>query len=128
MEKADEMYVRVLPSLSVWDMRDTGEKYYSDAHAVLYLVDSSDLSRMADSRRTLRALARSKDLEGAPLLVAVNKQDKVVAGENGGDGEDVVGFYSTADVVRPTLHTLTYFCVHQPMSIAVRMMLSHHHE
>ena len=73
---------------------------------------------MADSRRTLRALARSKDLEGAPLLVAVNKQDKLTAAENGGGGggdEDVMGFYTTADVVRSTLHTLT--C--EPVSVAM---------
>ena len=75
---------------------------------------------MADSRRTLRALAKSKDLEGAPLLVAVNKQDKLAAAENveGGD-EDVVGFYTTADVVRPTLYTLTNFCVHECVSVAL---------
>ena len=64
-------------TLAQQNLRGIWEKYYPDAHAVLFLIDSNDIGRMDDARRCLHSVARNKDLDGAPLLVAVNKQDKL---------------------------------------------------
>ena len=68
--------------LVFWDLggasnlRSLWEKYYSDAHALLYIVDASDPLRMDESRDVLRQLLNTPDLSGIPVLVFANKQDK----------------------------------------------------
>ncbi|XP_050545050.1 ADP-ribosylation factor-related protein 1-like isoform X2 [Daktulosphaira vitifoliae] len=59
-------------SLNFWDLGGQSElqslwdKYYSECHAVIYIVDSSDRDRMDESKRTFA---------GIPLLILANKQD-----------------------------------------------------
>lgn len=55
---------------SIWD------KYFEEAHSVVYVVDSSDPSRLEENRSALRGIIGSKDLEAAPVLVVANKQDR----------------------------------------------------
>ena len=50
-------------------------RYYTEAHALLYVVDASDPLRMDESRDVLRSLLATPDLTGIPLLVLANKQD-----------------------------------------------------
>ncbi|KAL2550389.1 GTP-binding protein 1 [Forsythia ovata] len=67
--------------LVFWDLggqpglRSIWEKYYEEAHAVVYVVDAACLSRFEDSKSALEKVLRHEDLQGAPLLILANKQD-----------------------------------------------------
>lgn len=43
--------------------------------AVIYVIDSADLERVAEARDELNAILASEELRGVPLLVFANKQD-----------------------------------------------------
>lgn len=55
---------------SIWD------KYYKESHAILFVVDSADSNRFQEAKDALERVLSHKELAGAPLLVAANKQDK----------------------------------------------------
>ncbi|KAG6422580.1 hypothetical protein SASPL_119158 [Salvia splendens] len=67
--------------LVFWDLggqpglRSIWEKYYEEAHAVVYVIDASCQSRFEDSKSALEKVLRHEDLQGAPLLILANKQD-----------------------------------------------------
>ncbi|GAA0143692.1 hypothetical protein LIER_04310 [Lithospermum erythrorhizon] len=67
--------------LVFWDLggqpglRSIWEKYYEEAHAVIYVVDAACPSKFEDSKLALERVLRHEDLQGAPLLVLANKQD-----------------------------------------------------
>lgn len=67
--------------LIFWDLggqlglRTIWEKYYEEAHAVLYVVDSVSKTRFEDTKSTLEKVLRHPDLQGAPVLIFANKQD-----------------------------------------------------
>lgn len=67
--------------LIFWDLggqlglRTIWEKYYEEAHAVLYVVDSVSKTRFEDTKSTLEKVLRHPDLQGAPILIFANKQD-----------------------------------------------------
>lgn len=67
--------------LIFWDLggqlglRTIWEKYYEEAHAVLYVVDSVSRTRLEDTKSALEKVLRHPDLHGAPMLVFANKQD-----------------------------------------------------
>ncbi|KAK9141480.1 hypothetical protein Scep_008637 [Stephania cephalantha] len=67
--------------LIFWDLggqvglRTIWEKYYEEAHAVIYVIDASCPSRFEDSKSALEKVLRHPDLQGAPLLILANKQD-----------------------------------------------------
>jgi ADP-ribosylation factor related protein 1 len=67
--------------LIFWDLggqatlRTIWEKYYSEAHGLVYVVDAADAQRLDESRTTLHQLLSHTDLCGIPLLVLANKQD-----------------------------------------------------
>lgn len=67
--------------LIFWDLggsnalRSLWEKYYSEAQALLYVVDATDASRLDESRDVLRSLLAHPELRGIPVLVFANKQD-----------------------------------------------------
>jgi ADP-ribosylation factor related protein 1 len=74
--------VEVLNSkLVFWDLggqlglRSIWEKYYEEAHAVVFVVDATCPSRFEDSKSALEKVLRHEDLRGAPLLILANKQD-----------------------------------------------------
>lgn len=64
-----------------WDLggqvglRTIWEKYYEEAHAVIYVIDAACPSRFEDSKSALEKLLRHEDLIGAPVLILANKQD-----------------------------------------------------
>ncbi|KAJ2499995.1 Rho-type gtpase-activating protein [Coemansia sp. RSA 1972] len=58
------------------DLRYIWTSYYTDAHALVFVVDSSDLPRMDEASRVLRELAQCAELECVPVLVVANKVDK----------------------------------------------------
>lgn len=55
---------------SIWD------KYYKESHAVVFVLDSSEPTRFAEARDALERVLSSAELQGAPVLLAANKQDK----------------------------------------------------
>ncbi|XP_042505736.1 ADP-ribosylation factor-related protein 1 isoform X1 [Macadamia integrifolia] len=67
--------------LVFWDLggqiglRTIWEKYYEEAHAVIYVIDAACPSRFEDSKSALEKVLRHPDLQGAPLLILANKQD-----------------------------------------------------
>lgn len=67
--------------LVFWDLggqlglRSIWEKYYEEAHAVVFVIDAASPSRFEDSKSALEKVLRNDDLQGAPLLVLANKQD-----------------------------------------------------
>ncbi|KAL9237292.1 hypothetical protein vseg_011860 [Gypsophila vaccaria] len=103
LEKLKEMYLkleglphdRIVPTVGLnigrieiastklvfWDLggqlglRSIWEKYYEEAHAVIYVVDANTPSRFEDSKSALEKVLRHHDLQGAPLLILANKQD-----------------------------------------------------
>ncbi|GBG66233.1 hypothetical protein CBR_g57836 [Chara braunii] len=67
--------------LIFWDLggqlglRTIWDKYYEDAHAVLYVIDATNNGRFDDSKNALDRVLRNDDLAGAPVLIVANKQD-----------------------------------------------------
>ncbi|KAL2341243.1 hypothetical protein Fmac_009183 [Flemingia macrophylla] len=67
--------------LVFWDLggqpglRSIWEKYYEEAHAVVFVIDASCPSRFEDAKSALEKVLRHEDLQGAPLLILANKQD-----------------------------------------------------
>jgi len=64
-----------------WDLggqvslRVLWDKYFSDAHAVVYVIDAADGKRLEESRKEIEKLLVDPDLLDAPLLIMANKQD-----------------------------------------------------
>ncbi|KAJ3694634.1 hypothetical protein LUZ60_000011 [Juncus effusus] len=68
--------------LVFWDLggqiglRTIWEKYYEEAHAIVYVIDASSSSaQFEDAKSALEKILRHEDLRGAPLLILANKQD-----------------------------------------------------
>ncbi len=68
-----------------WDLggqaslRVLWDKYYSESHAVVWIVDSADRNRLGEAAREIERIARDKDLKEAPIIVLANKQDRADA-------------------------------------------------
>eukprot|EP00949_MAST-11_sp_MAST-11-sp1_P001553 g1553.t1 len=50
-------------------------KYYPTIHAVIWVCDAADASKLEESRRTLHEHLKEPRLAGKPILVFANKQD-----------------------------------------------------
>uniref|UniRef100_A0A8C8SNI1 ADP ribosylation factor like GTPase 13A n=1 Tax=Pelusios castaneus TaxID=367368 RepID=A0A8C8SNI1_9SAUR len=57
-------------------LRATWRNHYSDAHGIIFVLDSSDVLRMEEAKRTLGRLLAHPRILGKPLLLLANKQDK----------------------------------------------------
>ncbi|KAM0951592.1 putative small GTP-binding protein [Dioscorea sansibarensis] len=68
-------------SLNVWDVggqktiRSYWRNYFEQTDGLVWVVDSSDVRRLADCRMELHNLLKEERLSGASLLVFANKQD-----------------------------------------------------
>lgn len=75
--KLDVSRVRFL----FWDLggqaslRVLWDKYFSEAHAVVWVVDATDPGRFDEISRELVKVASDSALSGAPLILLANKQD-----------------------------------------------------
>eukprot|EP00112_Aurelia_sp_Birch-Aquarium-sp1_P000211 Seg1018.13 transcript_id=Seg1018.13/GoldUCD/mRNA.D3Y31 product="ADP-ribosylation factor-related protein 1" protein_id=Seg1018.13/GoldUCD/D3Y31 len=58
------------------DLQSLWDKYYTDSHGVMYVLDSSDKTRMDESLSVLENTFLDDNLDGVPLLMLANKQDK----------------------------------------------------
>ena len=71
--------------LIMWDLggqpglRNIWDKYYSDCHAILFVVDASKPERFDEAKMALDKPLGSRDTFGAPLLVMANKCDDQTA-------------------------------------------------
>jgi ADP-ribosylation factor related protein 1 len=67
--------------LKIWDLggqeslRTLWESYYSEAHAVVFVVDSTDRERIEQCKTALDSIVSSESIEGTPILMLANKQD-----------------------------------------------------
>jgi len=65
----------------VWDLggqssiRPYWRCYFPNTSAIIYVIDSSDHSRLQTSREELLTMLSEEELNGVPLLVFCNKQD-----------------------------------------------------
>ncbi|MBN3309063.1 AR13B protein, partial [Amia calva] len=59
-------------------IRGICQNYYTESHGVVFLVDSSDVERMSESRDTLAEVLRHLRIAGKPVIVLGNKQDRIV--------------------------------------------------
>ncbi|XP_054975758.1 ADP-ribosylation factor-like protein 13A [Sorex araneus] len=50
--------------------------YYTQAHGLVFVLDSSDLDRMQEAKIILTRLLSDKRVAGKPMLLLANKQDK----------------------------------------------------
>ena len=58
-------------------MRALWEKYFAEAHGVIFVVDACSAERLAEARGALDGVARHPELDAhAPVVVLANKQDR----------------------------------------------------
>ncbi|OQR99674.1 ADP-ribosylation factor, partial [Thraustotheca clavata] len=80
--------------------RDVWKEYYSDAHAVIYVVDAADSARMAEAASVLAQAMENPHLIGKPLLLMANKKDIPTAmGEKQFCREIQAGMYNNKKVL-----------------------------
>lgn len=63
-------------------VRDLWEEFYSNADAVVFMVDSADNQRFDEAKTELRQLLDSEELKSVPILVFGNKSDLEVSESN----------------------------------------------
>uniref|UniRef100_A0A672MF53 ADP-ribosylation factor-like 13b n=1 Tax=Sinocyclocheilus grahami TaxID=75366 RepID=A0A672MF53_SINGR len=57
-------------------IRSIWKNYYSDSYGVVFVVDSSDVQRIQETRDTMAEVLRHPRIAGKPVLVLANKQDR----------------------------------------------------
>lgn len=68
-------------SFAVWDcggqerIRPLWRHYFTGTNALIYVVDSSDLDRLEESKKELSRVINDKELANCLLIVLANKQD-----------------------------------------------------
>ncbi|XP_037764527.1 ADP-ribosylation factor-like protein 13A isoform X4 [Chelonia mydas] len=60
-------------------LRGIWRNHYGDTHGIIFVLDSSDVLRMEEARKTLGRVLAHPRISGKPLLLLANKQDKVDA-------------------------------------------------
>jgi len=64
-----------------WDLggqvglRILWEKYFTEAHGLIYVIDTANPARFSESQAELEKVLLDPELTGAPVLVLANKQD-----------------------------------------------------
>ncbi|XP_078265278.1 ADP-ribosylation factor-like protein 13B [Rhinoraja longicauda] len=57
------------------NIRKIWKSYYADAFGIIFVVDSSDIRRMAEVKRVVAEVVDDPRIAGKPILVLANKQD-----------------------------------------------------
>ncbi|CAO3636130.1 unnamed protein product [Cunninghamella echinulata] len=57
------------------DLQTIWERYYSECHAIVFVVDSTDSRRLEECKDTFETLITNDLVEGVPILMLANKQD-----------------------------------------------------
>jgi ADP-ribosylation factor-like protein 13B len=61
-------------------IRKIWDSYYAEVHGAIYVIDSADEARLAESKECLAAMVADPHLAGKPLLVFANKQVRTASG------------------------------------------------
>lgn len=80
------MYVKMWDVGGQHSLRKLWESYYSSCHAIVFVIDSTDIGdgdlendssgRLDECRLVLEDVLQHSETEGVPLLVLANKQDR----------------------------------------------------
>ncbi|KAK1167619.1 ADP-ribosylation factor-like protein 13B isoform X1 [Acipenser oxyrinchus oxyrinchus] len=57
-------------------IRGIWKNYYSESYGVIFVVDSSDVERIEETKETMSEVLRHPRISGKPVLVLANKQDR----------------------------------------------------
>ncbi|XP_041128253.1 ADP-ribosylation factor-like protein 13B [Polyodon spathula] len=57
-------------------IRGIWKNYYSESYGVIFVVDSSDMDRIEETKETMSEVLRHPRVSGKPVLVLANKQDR----------------------------------------------------
>nr|XP_033796404.1 ADP-ribosylation factor-like protein 13B isoform X2 [Geotrypetes seraphini] len=57
-------------------IRGIWKNYYAESFGVIFVVDSSDMERMEETKETMTEVLRHPRISGKPVLVLANKQDR----------------------------------------------------
>lgn len=69
-------------TLKFWDvggqenLRAMWPEYYPQCHGIIFVVDSADRSRIGECNEALKSVIMDEDVEGVPVLMLANKQDR----------------------------------------------------
>jgi len=80
--------------IGMWD------RYFNEAHAVVFVIDSSDTVRMDEARSTFHTVVADPRLAGAPVLLLCNKMDK----DDAIDPDVVADAFGVTDVPDHNMH------------------------
>uniref|UniRef100_A0A7S0RWP1 ADP-ribosylation factor-like protein 6 n=1 Tax=Pyramimonas obovata TaxID=1411642 RepID=A0A7S0RWP1_9CHLO len=69
------LYFTVFDMSGAGRYRNLWEQYYKDAHAIIYVIDTSDKLRLCVAKDELDLLLKHKDLKKVPMLFFANKMD-----------------------------------------------------
>ncbi|KAG7877809.1 hypothetical protein KL905_001075 [Ogataea polymorpha] len=68
--------------LKFWDvggqdsLRELWSEYYSNSHAIVFVIDSCDKERLVECSNVLTGVMSNELIEGLPILMLANKQDR----------------------------------------------------
>ncbi|NXA52213.1 AR13B protein, partial [Nothocercus julius] len=57
-------------------IRNIWKNYYAESYGVIFVVDSSDIARMEETKQAMIEVLNSPKISGKPMLVLANKQDR----------------------------------------------------
>ncbi|XP_018862300.1 ADP-ribosylation factor-like protein 13B isoform X5 [Parus major] len=57
-------------------IRNIWKNYYAESYGVIFVVDSSDIERMEETKQVMIEVLKSPKIAGKPVLVLANKQDR----------------------------------------------------
>ncbi|KAL0093731.1 ADP-ribosylation factor family-domain-containing protein [Phycomyces blakesleeanus] len=57
------------------DLHSIWERYYTECHAIVFVVDSTDKKRLEECKDTFEKMITNDRVEGVPILMLANKQD-----------------------------------------------------
>ncbi|NXD24823.1 AR13B protein, partial [Spelaeornis formosus] len=57
-------------------IRNIWRNYYAESYGVIFVVDSSDIERMEETKQAMMEVLKSPKISGKPVLVLANKQDR----------------------------------------------------
>ncbi|XP_044140440.1 ADP-ribosylation factor-like protein 13B isoform X1 [Bufo gargarizans] len=76
-------------------IRGIWKNYYAESYGVVFVIDSSDVDRMEETKETVAEVLRHPRIAGKPVLVLANKQDR----EGAMAEADVIEFLSLEKLV-----------------------------
>ncbi|XP_056415314.1 ADP-ribosylation factor-like protein 13B isoform X2 [Hyla sarda] len=76
-------------------IRGIWKNYYAESYGVVFVIDSSDVDRMEETKETVAEVLRHPRIAGKPVLVLANKQDR----EGAMAEADIIEFLSLEKLV-----------------------------